>query len=112
MAQKQIIHDQPPYYAYFEHSDGSWYMLWMTQTEPKTKRGHTWHVHATFEKHQATSPNLDSKWYEKPYGASNWDFDAFEEARDFFYQKRYLPRLEHGYELVVANIPEDWTQNG
>lgn len=40
----------------------------MTYTKPKTERGHDWHVHATFEKHDATKPNLDSKWYEKPYG--------------------------------------------
>ena len=55
---KQINHDKPPYYAYFEHADGSWYMLWMTHTKPKTERGHDWHVHATFEKHDVTKPNI------------------------------------------------------
>ena len=107
---KQIIHEKPPYYAYFEHAYGNWYMLWMTHTKPKTERGHDWHVHATFEKHDATKPNLDSEWYEKPYGTSNWDFDSFEKALEYFYKERYLLRLQHGYELVIANIPEDWPQ--
>ena len=107
---KRITHNKPPYYAYFEHADGSWYMLWMTHTKPKTERGHDWHVHATFEKHDATKPNLDSEWYEKPYGTSNWDFDSFEKALEYFYKERYLLRLQHGYELVIANTPEDWPQ--
>ena len=105
---KKIVHEEPPYYAYFEHSDGSWYMLWMTQTKPKTERGHGWHVHASFDKYRTSLPNLESRWYEKPYGMSNWDFGSLNDAADYFYNKRYLLRLKHGYEVIRANIPEDW----
>jgi hypothetical protein len=105
---KKIVHEDPPYYAYFEHSDGSWYMLWMTRSRPKTTRGHEWHVHASFDKHRTSMPNLESNWHEKPYGMSNWDFGSLEEAIDYFYNKRFLLRLKHGYDLIAANIPEDW----
>jgi hypothetical protein len=105
---KKIVHEEPPYYAYFQHDDGSWYMLWMTQTDPKTERGHEWHVHASYDKYGSTSPNLESKWYERPYGTANWDFDSLESAIDHFYKERFLLRLKHGYELIMANIPEEW----
>jgi hypothetical protein len=83
-------------------------MLWMTRTQPKTQRGHQWHVHASFDKYRTSLPNLQSRWYEKPYGISDWDFGSFEEAADYFYKERFLLRLKHGYELIVANIPESW----
>jgi len=105
---KKIVHGDPPYYAYFEHSDGSWYMLWMTETLPKTSRGHSWHVHAAFDKHGTSLPNLDSKWYEKPYGMRNWDFGSFDDAAKHFYEERFLLRLKHGYKLMAANIPRYW----
>ncbi len=41
---------ETPYYAHFEHPDGSWYLLWVTHTQPQTARGHPWHVHASFDK--------------------------------------------------------------
>jgi hypothetical protein len=104
----QIRHSNPPYYAYFERADGSWYMLWMTHAQPKTRRGHPWHVHATYDKHGATKPNLSSPWFEQPYGMRNWAFDTLEEAVEHFYHERYLLRLARGYKLVVGNIPEDW----
>jgi len=103
-----ITHSGPPYYAYFEHTDGSWYMLWMTYTEPKTEHGHPWHVHTTYDKLGAVKPNLEARWYEQPYGMKNWDFDTLEEAVFYFYHKRYLLRLRHGYRLVIGNIPEEW----
>ena len=106
--EKKIVHGDPPYYAYFEHSDGSWYMLWMTETLPKTSRGHSWHVHAVFDKHGTSLPNLDSKWYEKPYGTRNWDFDSLDDAAKHFYEERFLLRLKHGYKLMAANIPRHW----
>jgi hypothetical protein len=109
MSERKIIHDKPPYYAYFEQPDGSWYMLWMTSSQPKTQRGHNWHVHASFDKYKTSLPNLESGWYEKPYGMSNWNFDSFEKALEYFYEERFLLRLKHGYKLLVANIPEDWT---
>jgi len=106
--EKRVVHEGPPYYAYFEHPDGSWYMLWMTRTEPKTQRGHEWHVHASFDKHRTTLPNLESRWYEKLYGMSNWDFDSLDEAVSYFYEERFLLRLKHEYKLITANIPADW----
>ena len=105
---KQIAHGDPPYYAYFEHQDGSWYMLWMTRTQPKTSHGHRWHVHASYDKHRTSLPNLESKWHEKPYGMRNWDFSSLDDAAKHFHEERFLLRLKHGYQLVVANIPEDW----
>ncbi|HSE83618.1 MAG TPA: hypothetical protein VLB01_03630 [Thermodesulfobacteriota bacterium] len=103
-----IKFDGPPYYAYFEHPDGSWYMVWMTHTDPKTEHGHPWHVHATYDKFGAVRPNLEIRWYEQPYGTKNWDFDTLEEAVSYFYHERYLLRLKHGYRLVIANIPKEW----
>lgn len=106
--EKKILHGEPLYYAFFEHPDGSWYMLWMTSSEPKTQRGHRWHVHASYDKYGTSSPNLDSEWHKKPYGMSNWDFESLEEATEYFHEERFCLRLEHGYELIIANIPEDW----
>jgi hypothetical protein len=39
---------------------------------------------------------------------ANWDFDSLDEAIDYFHKDRFLLRLEHGYELIAANIPKDW----
>lgn len=103
-----IKHGPPPYYAYFEHPDGSWYMVWMTETSPKTARGHRFHVHAMYNKFNTVRPNLESRWYEQPYGMRNWDFNDFEEAVSEFYKKRFIPRLRHGYRLVMGNIPSGW----
>lgn len=103
-----LVHGDPPYYAYFEHPDGSWYMLWMTHTIPKTARGHPWHVHATYDKHGATRPDLNSPWHEQPYGMRNWDFDTLADAIDYFYKQRYLLRIKHGYYLKAGKIPRDW----
>jgi hypothetical protein len=44
-----ITHGNPPYHAYLEHTDGSWYMVWMTETFPKTERGHRFHVHSNHD---------------------------------------------------------------
>jgi hypothetical protein len=103
-----VTHNPPPYYAYFEHPDGSWYMLWMTRTDPKTERGHQWHVHATYDKFGAMRPNLEIRWYEQPYGINNRDFDTLDDAVSHFYNERYLTRVEHGYRLVLGNVPEEW----
>ena len=35
-------------HGFFRHPDGSWYRLWITRSEPKTPRGHPWHVHANY----------------------------------------------------------------
>lgn len=105
---ESITRGEPPYYAYFEHPDGSWYMLWMTETEPKTRRGHPWHVHATFDKLGATRPALENPWFEAAYGAHNWDFDEEAEAVEYFLEERYLPRLRHGYKLITGHIHPDW----
>ena len=105
---KKIAHEEPPYYAYFEHPDGSWYMLWITRTQPKTSRGHKWHVHASFDKYKTALPNLESEWHKKPYGMSNWDFDSLDNAVKYFHEDRFLLRLKHGYELMIASIPKDW----
>jgi GH35 family endo-1,4-beta-xylanase len=103
-----IRHGEPPYYAYFEHPDGSWYMVWMTETYPKTERGHRFHVHSNYDKLGVVRPNLEIKWYEQSYGMKNWDFDTFEDAVAHFYHERFLPRMEHGYRLVMGNIPPEW----
>src|SRR5690242_20663265 len=44
-----------PIHAFFRHPDGSWYRLWITHTEPKTPRGHIWHVHASYDKSGTTA---------------------------------------------------------
>lgn len=94
-----------PVYAHFRHADGSWYRLWITHAEPKTARGHTWHLHATYDKTGTIAPIAGTSWYEQPYGMANWDFDTEEEARAAF-RKRAEERLEHGYELREGSIPE------
>jgi hypothetical protein len=97
---------ETPYYAHLEHSDGSWYLLWLTHTHPRTARGHSWHVHASFDKHGGTQPVTPSQgWTMGPYGMHNWDFDAEAQALAEF-TERYQARLEHGYQVVRAQLPE------
>lgn len=103
-----VRHGEPPYYAYFEHPDGSWYMVWMTETYPKTERGHRFHVHSNYDKLGVVRPNLEIKWYEQSYGMKNWDFHTLEDAVAHFYHERFLPRMEHEYRLVMGNIPSEW----
>jgi hypothetical protein len=50
----QITYGEPPYYAYFKHPDGSWYMLWLTY---KNGRENRWNVHATYDKKGSLSPS-------------------------------------------------------
>ncbi len=98
----------PPYNAYFEHPDGSWYMVWMTHTVPKTTRGHPWHVHMRWNKWGGGKPWRDWPWWERRWGTVNRDFhDPHAAVNEFFYG-RYLPRLEHGYRLVSGHIAPGW----
>jgi hypothetical protein len=94
-----------PIYALFRHSDGSWYRIWITHTEPKTERGHPWHLHATYDKTGTVAPVAGTLWYEQPYGMANWDFDSEAEVRAAF-RERSQERLEHGYALREGTIPE------
>src|SRR5438270_80742 len=94
-----------PIYAMFRHPDGSWYRLWITITEPKTERGHPWHLHATYDKTGTMAPVAGTLWYEQPYGMANWDFDTEAEVVGAF-RERATERLEHGYELREGVIPE------
>ena len=94
-----------PVYAHFQHPDGSWYRLWMTHTRPKTRRGHPWHVHASYDKTGSTAPVGGSRWYEQLYGMANWDFDTREKAIAAF-REHAGERFEHGYELREGAVPE------
>lgn len=93
-----------PVHALFRHPDGSWYRLWITQSKPKTERGHKWHLHATYDKTGTMAPVAGTKWYEQPYGMSDWDFDDIDEALTAF-RERAQERLAHGYELREGAIP-------
>src|SRR5579871_5945457 len=95
-----------PTYALFRHPNGSWYRLWITRTEPKTERGHPWHLHASFDKTGTVAPIADTPWYEQPYGMANWDFDSEAEAVRAF-RERSQERREHGYELREGAIPPE-----
>jgi hypothetical protein len=96
---------ETPYYAHFEHPDGSWYLLWVTRTQPRTGRGHPWHVHASFDKHGSIQPVTQSEgWAMGPYGMHNWDFDGEPEALAEFHE-RYQARIEHGYHVVREQLP-------
>lgn len=94
----------PLVYAYFEHPDGSWYRLWITHTSPRTRRGHPWHVHATYDKTGTLAPVANTPWYEQPYGFANWDFDSEAEALAAF-RTRAAERLAHGYEIREGAVP-------
>jgi hypothetical protein len=94
-----------PAYALFRHPDGSWYRLWVTQTTPKTERGHPWHLHASYDKTGTIAPIACTLWYEQPYGMANWDFETEEDVRTAFLEKS-AERIAHGYELREGTIPE------
>jgi len=98
----------PPYHAYFEHPDGSWYMLWMTRTFPKTSRGHPWHVHIRWNKWGGRKPARNWPWWERLWGKANRDFHDPNKAVNEFYFNRYLPRIEHGYELIEGHLAPGW----
>src|SRR5436305_1395229 len=71
---------EAPVFAFFRHPDGSWYRLWLTHTDPKSPRGHPWHVHASYDKSGASAPVAGVRWYEQSYGMANWDFDTQDAA--------------------------------
>lgn len=85
-------------HAHFTHPDGSWYRLWLTSAEPKTPRGHRWHLHASYDKTGTLAPVAGTRWFEQPYGMSNWAFDTELEARSAF-ALRARQRMAHGYAL-------------
>ena len=93
------------HFAHFTHPDGSWYRLWITQSEPKTARGHPWHLHAAYDKTGTIAPIAGTRWYEQPYGMANWDFDTEVEALEAF-KGRAAERLAHGYEVREGKIPD------
>lgn len=97
----------PPYYAYLEHPDGRWYAVWMTQTQPRTERGHPWHVHADYSREDRLHFTAQGEWYTAPYGMGNWDFDSVEDAIQNFLEDRLQPRLEGGYQLVQGYLPQE-----
>jgi len=97
---------ETPYYAHFEHPDGSWYLLWVTHTQPQTARGHPWHVHASFDKQGGIQPVINAEgWNMGAYGMHNWDFDDEDAAVTAFSERMQL-RFEHGYQIVQARLPE------
>jgi len=99
---------ETPYYAHFEHPDGSWYLLWVTRTQPRTKRGHPWHVHVSFDKHGTLQPVIGAQGMQMaPYGMHNWDFDTEAEALSAFSERMHA-RFEHGYRVVRARLPEKY----
>lgn len=104
----QITTGAPPYHAYFEHPDGSWYMVWMTRTFPKTSRGHPWHVHIRWNKWGGPKPKRDWPWWERLWGKVNRDFHDPNEAVNEFFYNRYLPRIEHGYKLIEGHLSPGW----
>ena len=91
-------------YAWFEHPDGSWYRLWITHTRPKTRRGHAWHLHASYDKSRTVLPIARTPWFEQLYGMANWDFDSESEALAAF-RERAAERLVHGYTLREGTVP-------
>ena len=100
-----------PVFAFFRHPDGSWYRLWVTHSEPRTARGHPWHLHATYDKSGATAPVAGTRWFEQPYGTANWDFDTEATALAEF-RARARERLEHGYDLLEGAVPEPPPEGG
>jgi hypothetical protein len=93
-----------PVFAHFTHPDGSWYRLWITRSEPKTERGHPWHLHANYDKSGTMAPVAGTHWHAQPYGMANWDFETEEEALAAF-RERAEERGKHGYELREGAIP-------
>ena len=97
---------QRRHFAHFTHPDGSWYRLWITHSQPKTERGHPWHLHASYDKSGTIAPVAGTRWYEQPYGMSNWDFAEEADAIAAF-RTRSSERLKHGYELREGAIAEE-----
>ena len=91
-------------FALFRHDDGSWYRLWMTQADPKTARGHRWHLHATYDKTGTIAPVGGTRWWDLPYGMANWVFVDEEEARAAF-RERAEQRLRRGYKVAEGGVP-------
>jgi hypothetical protein len=94
---------EPRYHADFRHPDGRWYRLWMTRTDPKTGRGHPWHVHASYDLGGTTIPSEGSDWSAQSYGVRNWDFYAYDEALAAFIE-RFQLRIDHGYTVADTNM--------
>jgi hypothetical protein len=94
------------YFAHFTHPQGDWYRLWITRSQPKTERGHPWHLHASYDKSGTMAPVAGTLWYQQPYGMSNWDFDTEAETLAAF-RARAQERFEHGYELREGALPEE-----
>jgi len=99
-----MSHDLP--HASFHHPSGAWYRLWITRTEPKTERGHAWHLHASFDRTGTIAPVAGTNWYELPYGMKNWDYDSRDEAHAAFLT-RARERLRHGYAVREGSVPGD-----
>ena len=94
---------EPCYHAEFRHPDGRWYRLWMTRTEPKTGRGHPWHVHASYDLGGTMQPGEEHGWTEQAYGIKNWDFYAYDDALAAFVE-RFQRRIDHGYTVAETNM--------
>lgn len=94
------------FFADFRHPDGSWYRLWITRTEPKTPRGHPWHLHASYDKSGTVAPVTGVPWYAQPYGMRDWDFDTEDDAVAAF-RTRAIERFDHGYELQEGDVPDE-----
>ena len=105
MTEQQRMPEPECYYVALRHPDGRWYRLWMTNTEPKTGRGHPWHVHANYDLSWTVEPRSGDDWFERPYGISNWDFNTYEQALDAFLE-RFEMRLGHGYAVEATNMTD------
>ncbi len=106
--QRTVTRGFPPFFAYLEHPDGRWYAVWMTRTEPRSQRGHPWHVHADYSSEDRMRFGLAHDWYQATYGMRNWDFDTVEEAATSFWTERVQPRLQHGYQIRAAHLADGW----
>jgi hypothetical protein len=94
---------EPRYHAAFQHPDGRWYRLWMTRTEPKTGRGHPWHVHSNYDLGGTSMPAEGVDWVDQPYGIKNWDFYSYDEALEAFLE-HFQRRIDHGYTVALTNM--------
>ncbi len=91
-------------FVFFRHTDGRWYRLWVTHSEPRTERGMPWHVHASYDQSGSLAPVAGTSWFTQPYGMANWDFDTIEEALAAF-RRRARERVQHGYTLAEGRVP-------
>ena len=93
------------FYAVFEKGV-QWYYLWTTETEPKTTRGHKFHVHADYDLVGNTILVLSKNWYRKLFGIMNHDFnDRTEMIEDFL--RLVDKRMDRGFQLrkSESNLP-------